>query len=101
MTHSCHSHRLQQKEPHIVTLIIMSSFASMGAVIFTPALPEIAQYFQISQGHSQLTITLFLLGYAIGQLIYGPLSNRLGRKPAFYNCYLLFYFILASLIYLY
>ncbi len=77
-------HRLQQKEPHILILIIMSSFASMGAVIFTPALPEIAEYFQISQGHSQLTITLFLLGYAIGQLIYGPLSNRYGRKPAFY-----------------
>jgi MFS family permease len=56
----------------------------MGAIIFAPALPEIAQYFNISQGHSQLTITLFLLGYAVGQLIYGPLSNRLGRKPAFY-----------------
>lgn len=77
-------HRLNQKEPHILILIIMSSFASMGAIILAPALPEIAQYFHISQGHSQLTITLFLLGYAIGQLIYGPLANRFGRKPAFY-----------------
>jgi DHA1 family bicyclomycin/chloramphenicol resistance-like MFS transporter len=77
-------HRLDQKEPHILVLIVMSSFASMGAVIFAPALPEIAQYFHISQGHSQLTITLFLLGYAIGQLIYGPIANRFGRKPAFY-----------------
>ncbi len=77
-------YRLNQKEPHILILIIMSSFASMGAIIFAPALPEIAQYFHISQGHSQLTITLFLLGYAIGQLIYGPLANRFGRKPAFY-----------------
>ncbi len=77
-------HRLPQKEPHILTLIIMSSFASMGAVIFTPALPEIVQYFKISINHSQLTITLFLLGYALGQLIYGPLANRLGRKSAFY-----------------
>jgi MFS transporter, DHA1 family, multidrug resistance protein len=77
-------HRLNQKEPHILTLIFLSSFASMGAIIFAPALPEIAQYFHISQGHSQLTITLFLLGYAIGQLFYGPLANRFGRKPAFY-----------------
>lgn len=77
-------HRLDQKEPHIIILIIMSSFASMGAIIFAPALPEIAQYFHISQGHSQLTITLFMVGYAIGQLIYGPLANRFGRKPAFY-----------------
>src|SRR5262245_16122030 len=77
-------HRLNQKEPHIFILIIISSFASMGAIIFAPALPAIAQYFHISQGHSQLTITLFLLGYSIGQLIYGPLANRFGRKPAFY-----------------
>src|SRR3990167_8505435 len=78
------THRLDQKAPHILTLIIMSSFASMGAVIFTPALPEIANYFGISQGMSQLTITLFLLGYALGQLIYGPLANYYGRKKAFY-----------------
>jgi DHA1 family bicyclomycin/chloramphenicol resistance-like MFS transporter len=77
-------HRLEQKEPHILILIIMSSFASMGAIIFTPALPEIGEYFNVSQGHSQLTISLFLLGYAIGQLIYGPLANRFGRKPAFF-----------------
>ena len=77
---SLQQHRLNQKEPHILILIIMSSFASMGAIIFAPALPEIAQYFHISQGHSQLTITLFLLGYAIGQLIYGPLANRFGRR---------------------
>jgi DHA1 family bicyclomycin/chloramphenicol resistance-like MFS transporter len=85
MINSPNSHRLNQKEPHIVSLIVMSSFASMGAVIFAPALPEIAQFFNISEGHSQLTITLFLCGYAIGQLIYGPLSNRFGRKPAFYT----------------
>lgn len=77
-------HRLEQKEPHIFTLIIMSSFASMGAIIFTPALPEIGKFFNVSEGHSQLTISLFLLGYAIGQLIYGPIANRFGRKPAFF-----------------
>jgi MFS family permease len=81
---SINKHRLNQKEPYLLSLIIMSSFASMGAIIFAPALPEIASYFHKSQGHSQLTITLFLLGYALGQLIYGPLANRFGRKPAFY-----------------
>ena len=83
-TTQAYLHRLNQKEPHLLALIVISSFASMGAVIFAPALPEIAAYFHISEGHSQLTITLFLLGYAIGQLIYGPLANRFGRKPAFY-----------------
>ena len=75
--------KLNQKEPHIFTLVIMSSFASMGAVIFTPALPEISEFFGISQGRSQLTITLFLVGYALGQLIYGPCANYFGRKKTF------------------
>lgn len=77
-------HRLSQKEPHIITLIIMSSFASMGAVIFTPALPQLSTFFNISTNRAQLAITLFLVGYAIGQLIYGPLSNRYGRKAALF-----------------
>lgn len=77
-------YRLNQKKPHLLTLIIMSSFASMGAVIFMPALSKISDYFHITTNHSQLIITLFLVGYALGQLFYGPLANRLGRKRAFY-----------------
>lgn len=66
------------------TLLLLISFASVNAVLFTPALPSIAQYFGISEDTAQQTITWFLVGYAIGQLIYGPLSNRFGRKPALY-----------------
>lgn len=76
--------RLAVKEPKLISLIIMSAFASMGAVLMSPALPEITGFFHVDQGQSQLTITLFLVGYAVGQLIYGPLANRFGRKPAFY-----------------
>lgn len=77
--------RLNTREPHLVSLIILSAFASMGAVLITPALPEMVTYFNISEGYAQLTVTLFLIGYAAGQLIYGPLANRFGRKPAFYT----------------
>jgi Bcr/CflA subfamily drug resistance transporter len=77
-------HRLDVKEPKLICLIILSAFASMGAVLMTPALPEIVRYFSITQGQAQLTVTLFLVGYAIGQLIYGPIANRYGRKPTFY-----------------
>lgn len=77
-------YRLDTKQPHLVSLLVLSAFASMGAVLMAPALPNIATYFHITQGHAQLTVTLFLLGYSLGQLIYGPLANRYGRKPAFY-----------------
>lgn len=67
------------------TLLLMISFASVNAVLFTPALPEIANFFRISESSAQLTITWFLVGYAIGQLLYGPIANRFGRKPALFT----------------
>ena len=66
------------------TLLLLISFASVNAVLFTPALPNIATSFSISDAVAQYTITWFLVGYALGQLIYGPLANRYGRKPALY-----------------
>lgn len=67
------------------TLILMISFASVNAVMFTPALPDIAKFFDISHDAAQLTISWFLIGYAAGQLLYGPLANRFCRKPAIYG----------------
>ncbi len=72
------------REPSLVTLLLLISFPLVGAVFLTPSLPEIANFFHISPGITQLTITLFLAGYALGQLPYGPLSNKIGRKPAIY-----------------
>lgn len=66
------------------TLLLLISFASVNAVLFTPALPNIANFFKISEDIAQHTITWFLIGYALGQLVYGPLANRFGRKPAIY-----------------
>lgn len=65
-------------------LLMMISFASVNAVMFTPALPDIATFFDVSHDSAQLTITWFLVGYACGQLFYGPIANRYGRKPALY-----------------
>lgn len=66
------------------TMILLISFASVNAVLFTPALPDIAHYFFLGPGAVQHTITWFLVGYAVGQLLYGPVANRFGRKPALY-----------------
>src|SRR5690349_18525902 len=73
-----------KSSPSFLTLLLMISFASVNAVLFTPALPAIADFYAISDSEAQLTITLFLIGYAVGQLIYGPIANRFGRKPALY-----------------
>lgn len=73
-----------KKNPSFFTLLIMISFASVNAVLFTPALPEIAKYFAVTSDVAQQTIIWFLVGYTLGQLFYGPLANRFGRKPALY-----------------
>lgn len=73
-----------KREPSLLILLLLVSYPSVGAVLFTPALPTIASYFNISTGVAQLTVTLFLIGYALGQLPYGPLSNKIGRKPTLY-----------------
>jgi MFS transporter, DHA1 family, multidrug resistance protein len=75
---------VQQKEPSLFILSVLLSFASVSAVLPTPALPEVAQKLNISPAQAQLTMTLFLVGYALGMLPWGPLSNRFGRKSAIY-----------------
>lgn len=78
------SYRLNVKRPHLLTLMFLSAFASMGAVLMMPALPEISAHFNIHTSTAQLAVTCFLLGYSVGQLLYGPIANRYGRKHALY-----------------
>jgi MFS transporter, DHA1 family, multidrug resistance protein len=49
--------------------------------IFVPALPLAATDLAATPGAMQLTISIYILGLAIGQLVYGPLSDRFGRRP--------------------
>ena len=73
-----------QKKPSLITLFLLMPFASVCAVLFTPALPEIARVLGVADAEVQSTMTLFLIGYALGSLPYGPIAKRFGRKPAIY-----------------
>ncbi|HEX4840379.1 MAG TPA: multidrug effflux MFS transporter [Rhabdochlamydiaceae bacterium] len=75
---------MSDQKPPLILLLLLVSFGSVGAVLFTPALPAISQYFHVSVGHSQLTMTSYLIGYALGQLPYGPVANAYGRKKTLY-----------------
>ena len=70
------------KKPHFLLLFLLISFGSITAVTYTPALPEMVNFFGVSAKTMSLTMTIFLIGYACGQLLYGPLANRFGRKKA-------------------
>src|SRR4051794_1760528 len=62
-------------------LVAMTACGTLGMHIIIPALPATARALGMSIATSQLTITLYLIGLAIGQLLYGPVSDRFGRRP--------------------
>src|SRR5262245_36306056 len=62
-------------------LAFLSSFGPLSVDLYLPSMPAIAAALAAPPAHVQLTISLYLIGFAIGQIIYGPLSDRVGRKP--------------------
>lgn len=68
------------RQPSVLIFTSLISFVSIAAVLFTPALPEIAEVFGISPRRAEFSMTIFLIGYALGQLIYGPIANWIGRR---------------------
>jgi DHA1 family bicyclomycin/chloramphenicol resistance-like MFS transporter len=69
---------------HEFVALVAAMMAVVGLAIDTmlPALPAIGSSLGVAdENRRQLIITMFLLGFGIAQLVYGPLSDRIGRKP--------------------
>lgn len=67
--------------PPIALLVAITGLGPFTMQIIIPCLPGMAVALAVPYGTIQLALTLFLLGVAAGQLFYGPLSDRFGRKP--------------------
>lgn len=65
----------------IPVLAMLSAFAPVATDMYLPGLSLMTEVFQTTTGRVQATISVFFLGLAIGQSIYGPLIDRFGRKP--------------------
>lgn len=63
-------------------LLSYISTASISAAIITPALPNIQSHFLIDKSQLNQVVSLFLLGYVFGQLLYGPIASRFGNLKA-------------------
>lgn len=71
----------QHKTIPLWFLAILTLSGTLAIHIFVPVLPLISQYFQADLHEVQLTLSVYIFGLAIGQLIYGPLADAMGRRP--------------------
>ena len=62
-------------------LALLTALGPLAVDMYVPSFPEISQLLGAPAATVQLTLSLYMVSYAAGQVIYGPLSDRYGRKP--------------------
>ena len=67
--------------PHVGTLILLSGLSALSMNIFLPSLPKMAEHFQADYSLMQLSVALYLGVNGILQIVIGPISDNLGRRP--------------------
>lgn len=78
---SDHSASPATRRPPFLILVAVSAIGPLALNMFMPSMPGLQATFGVSYGTVQLTLTLYLVGLAVCQLFYGPLSDRYGRRP--------------------
>lgn len=64
----------------VALLVLVSAMPPLGTAAYLAGLPMAAEDFGITTAAAQLTLTVYIIGMALGQLVVGPLSDRLGRR---------------------
>lgn len=65
-------------------LIVLTALVALGPTstdLYLPSVPSLATHFESSISQAQLTLSAFTFGMAVGTLLYGPASDRFGRRP--------------------
>jgi DHA1 family bicyclomycin/chloramphenicol resistance-like MFS transporter len=62
-------------------LALLTAVGPLSVDMYLPSLPDIGRELAAPPAQVQLTISFYLVGFALGQIVYGPLSDRHGRKP--------------------
>lgn len=74
----------------LVLLGALQAFAPLSIDMYLPAMPVMEKVFHTSAQSVEITMVTFLIGFALGQSLYGPITDRFGRKPPLYASIVLF-----------
>ncbi len=80
----------QSTPPHIITLISLAGISALAMNIFLPSLPGMSVYFETDYRLMQLSVAVYLAVNAVLQIVIGPISDRLGRRPVILGGLVLF-----------
>src|ERR1700744_4288736 len=75
------------KQRYFLTVLILGSLTALGPFsidMYLPGFPAIAKTFNTTTAQVSLSLSSFFIGIAVGQLLYGPLLDRFGRKKPLY-----------------
>ncbi len=67
--------------PTVPVLVALSALMPLGMHVVLPAIPAMAADLNASIATMQMTVTLYMVAVALAQIVYGPMSDRYGRKP--------------------
>lgn len=71
-------------------LAVLIGLGPMSTDMYLPSLPDIGRLLGASTAQVQMTLSAFLAGFAVGQIFYGPISDKYGRKPVLVAALLLY-----------
>ena len=74
----------------IIYLVLLSAFGSFVNDMYIPTLPVMCKSFHCSVSTCQLGLTFGMIGLGVGQMLFGPFSDRWGRKPILYIAMVIF-----------
>ncbi len=81
--------------PAIWLIVLIAGLPQLSETVYTPSLPEIADALETSEAIVEYTLTIYLLGFALGTLFWGKISDKLGRKTCIISG--LFIFIIGCI----